>query len=247
MPVCNPDVRVFEVFDADGKPLALFYARPLQARQQERRRVDGQLRRPVEAARHQAGHLQRRQLHQAGARPAGAAQLRRRDHDVPRVRPRAARHVRGADYPTLSGTNVARDFVEFPSQFNEHWALDPRCSPHYAKHYKTGQPMPQALVDKITKARTFNQGYEIGEALEAALLDMDWHSLPADAPGRTSTRSRPTALAKTASTPTRSRRATARATSCTSGATAIRRATTRICGRGCSTTTRTPGSRSTAA
>ena len=85
-------------------------------------------------------------------------------------------------YPTLSGTNVARDFVEFPSQFNENWALDPKVLPHYAIHYQTGQPIPQSLVDKIKRSRTFNQGYELGEVLEAARLDLDWHSLPATAP-----------------------------------------------------------------
>ncbi len=85
-------------------------------------------------------------------------------------------------YPTLSGTAVARDFVEFPSQFNEHWALDPKVLPHYAVNYKTGEVIPQSLVDKIKKSRTFNQGYDNGEVLEAARLDLDWHSLPADAP-----------------------------------------------------------------
>jgi peptidyl-dipeptidase Dcp len=86
------------------------------------------------------------------------------------------------EYPTLSGTNTARDWVEFPSQFNEHWALDPKVLANYAKDYRTGAPMPQALVDKIKKAATFNQGYALGETVEAALLDMDWHSLPASAP-----------------------------------------------------------------
>jgi peptidyl-dipeptidase Dcp len=85
-------------------------------------------------------------------------------------------------YPTLSGTNVARDFVEFPSQFNENWALDPKILPHYAVHYQTGQPLPQAQIDRIKAARTFNQGYELGEVLEAARLDLDWHSLAASAP-----------------------------------------------------------------
>jgi peptidyl-dipeptidase Dcp len=85
-------------------------------------------------------------------------------------------------YPTLSGTSVARDFVEFPSQFNEHWALDPKVLAHYARDYRTGAPMPQALVDKIRRARTFNQGYRFGELLAAAELDMQWHTLPADAP-----------------------------------------------------------------
>jgi peptidyl-dipeptidase Dcp len=85
-------------------------------------------------------------------------------------------------YPTLSGTNVARDFVEFPSQFNENWALDPKVLPHYAVNYKTGQTIPPELVDKIKRSHTFNQGYDNGEVLEAARLDLDWHSLSADAP-----------------------------------------------------------------
>jgi peptidyl-dipeptidase Dcp len=80
-------------------------------------------------------------------------------------------------YPTLSGTNVARDFVEFPSQFNEHWALDPKVLKHYAFHYQTKEPMPQALVDKIKKAGTFNQGYKLTEALSASSIDMLWHKL----------------------------------------------------------------------
>ena len=85
-------------------------------------------------------------------------------------------------YPSLSGTNVARDFVEFPSQFNEHWALYPDVLRHYAVDYKTGKPMPDELVEKIKKAATFDQGYELGELLAAAELDMQWHSLSADAP-----------------------------------------------------------------
>lgn len=85
-------------------------------------------------------------------------------------------------YPSLSGTNVARDFVEFPSQFNEHWASDPIVFKNYAVHYKTGQPMPQTLVDKIKKAATFNQGYGLTEILAAADLDMQWHTLPANLP-----------------------------------------------------------------
>ncbi len=85
-------------------------------------------------------------------------------------------------YKTLSGTNVAQDYVEFPSQFNEHWALDPKVLKHYAVHYQTKQPMPQALVDKIKKARTFNAGYDLTEVLAAAALDMQWHQLSANEP-----------------------------------------------------------------
>jgi len=85
-------------------------------------------------------------------------------------------------YPTLSGTATARDFVEFPSQFNEHWAMDPKVIKHYALHYKTGEPMPQELINKINKAATFNQGYSFTEILAAHNLDLQWHNLPANAP-----------------------------------------------------------------
>jgi peptidyl-dipeptidase Dcp len=82
-------------------------------------------------------------------------------------------------YPSLSGTSVARDFVELPSQFNEHWALDPKVFRHYAVNYKTGEPMPQKLVDKIRKSQEFNQGYALTEILAASELDMEWHTIPA--------------------------------------------------------------------
>jgi peptidyl-dipeptidase Dcp len=77
---------------------------------------------------------------------------------------------------------VARDFVEFPSQFNEHWALYPAVLKNYAINYKTGQPMPEELVEKIKKAAKFNQGYKLTELLAAAQLDMQWHTLPASTP-----------------------------------------------------------------
>ena len=148
-------------------------------------------------------------------------------------------------YPTLSGTNVARDFVEFPSQFNENWALDPKVLPHYAVHYQTGAADPAGRWStRSSSARTFNQGYEMGEVLEAARLDLDWHSLPADAPRQDVDKFEAAgAGAAAASTPPTCRRATARATSCTSGATAIRPATTPIRGRGCSARTPSTGSR----
>jgi len=86
------------------------------------------------------------------------------------------------EFPMLTGTNVPRDFVEFPSQFNEHCALDPDVLRSFARHHETGAPMPQELVDKIKKSRTFNQGYALTEYLAASLLDMAWHTLPPDAP-----------------------------------------------------------------
>ena len=85
-------------------------------------------------------------------------------------------------YPLVSGTNVARDFVEFPSQFNEHWALYPEVLKHYAVHYKTGATIPQSLVDKIKASENWGQGYELGELLAASQLDMQWHTLPPGAP-----------------------------------------------------------------
>jgi peptidyl-dipeptidase Dcp len=85
-------------------------------------------------------------------------------------------------YPSLSGTQVARDFVEFPSQFNEHWALYPSVFDHYAKHYQTGAPMPAELVAKIKKSEKFNGGYALTEVVAAAQLDMQWHTLTASAP-----------------------------------------------------------------
>ena len=146
-------------------------------------------------------------------------------------------------YPTLSGTAVARDFVEFPSQFNEHWALDPKVFAHYAKHYQTGAPMPAELVDKIKKAAKFNQGYALTELLAAADLDMAWHTLPPGAGTQDVGQVRSgRARARCISIFRRCRRAIAPATSCTSGRTATTRATTRISGRKCSTTMRSRGS-----
>lgn len=80
-----------------------------------------------------------------------------------------------ATYPTVSGTNVARDYVEFPSQLNEHWLPTPQVLSQFCVHYKTGEPIPQALVDKIKAANTFNQGFDTTEYLASALIDMKLH------------------------------------------------------------------------
>lgn len=85
-------------------------------------------------------------------------------------------------YPYFSGTNVPRDFVELPSQFNENWATEPTVFANYAKHWETGEPMPKSLVDKIKDSNKFNQGFMTTEYLAAALLDMQWHMLPPEAP-----------------------------------------------------------------
>jgi peptidyl-dipeptidase Dcp len=88
-------------------------------------------------------------------------------------------------YPRFSGTSVPRDFVEYPSQYNEMWATYPRVLANYAKHYETGQPMPKELMDKVLAARKFNQGYATTEYLAGALLDQAYHQLP---PGKTPTK-----------------------------------------------------------
>jgi peptidyl-dipeptidase Dcp len=99
-------------------------------------------------------------------------------------------------YPSFSGANTPRDFVEFPSQFNEHWALEPSILSRYAVNHKTGAPMPAALVDRIRAARTFNQGFATTEYLAASLLDLAWHQLPADAPKQEVARFEQGALAR---------------------------------------------------
>jgi peptidyl-dipeptidase Dcp len=84
------------------------------------------------------------------------------------------------NYPSLAGTLTARDFVEFPSQANEDWSIDPQVLANYAKHYKTGEPIPAELLAKVLKSHTFNQGFGTVEYLAAALLDMEWHSITSD-------------------------------------------------------------------
>lgn len=83
-------------------------------------------------------------------------------------------------YRTLSGTAVARDFVELPSQFNEYWAAVPAIFEHYAKHYQTGEPMPQALKEKMLRSINFQPAYALGENLASTSLDLAWHMLPKD-------------------------------------------------------------------
>ena len=182
IPVYQPDVRVFEVFDADGKSLALFYCDYFK---RDNKNGGAWMDNFV-----QQSHLlgQKPVIYNVAnfTKPAAGEPALLTFDDVTTMFHEFGHALHGmfADqqYPGLSGTNVARDFVEFPSQFNEHWAMDPTVFAHYAKNYKTGEPMPQVLVDKIKKSATFNQGYALTELLSAALLDMSWHTLPASAP-----------------------------------------------------------------
>ena len=183
IPVYQPDVRVFEVYDRDGKPLALFlgdyYARPSKR-----------------GGAWMNAYVQQSDLF--GTKPVVANHL-----NIPKPPPgeptllthdevRTAFHEFGhalhgmfsnVKYPRFSGTSVPRDFVEYPSQVNEMWATWPEVLKNYAKHYKTGEPIPQALLDKVIAAEKFNQGYKTTEYLSASLLDQAWHQLnPPDVP-----------------------------------------------------------------
>ena len=182
LPVYDKTMRTFEVFNADGSSLALFYCDYFKRDNK------------------QGGAWMNSMVDQSkllGTKPVvinvanfappapGEPALITSD-DVRTMFHEFGHALHGmfanSQYPSLSGTSTARDFVEFPSQFNEHWATYPSVFQHYAKHYKTGAPMPVELVEKIKKADTFNKGYDTTELLAAAELDMKWHTLPAGAP-----------------------------------------------------------------
>jgi peptidyl-dipeptidase Dcp len=181
IPTWSPDMRVFQVYDADGKELAIFMIDPWK---RDNKNGGAWMSNLVNQSYLRGTKPVIYNVENFTKPPAGQPMLISWD-DVTTMFHEFGHALHGMfaaqTYPTLSGTNVARDFVEFPSQFNENWALDPKILPHYAVNYKTGQTIPQDLVQKILAARTFNQGYEVGEVLEAARLDLDWHSLPATA------------------------------------------------------------------
>jgi peptidyl-dipeptidase Dcp len=180
LPVYEPDVRVWDVLDRDGKSLAIFigdyYARPskrggawMNAYVQQSRLLGT---RPVVA-----NHLN------IPKPPSGEPTLLTQDEV------RTAFHEFGhalhgmfsnVKYPRFSGTSVPRDFVEYPSQVNEMWARWPEVLKNYAKHYKTGEPIPQELLDKVEAAEKFDQGFKTTEYLSASLLDQAWHQLTPD-------------------------------------------------------------------
>ena len=178
IPVYQPDVRVFEVFDADGSSLALFYidifARPNK----------------------QGGAWTSAFVRQS--RLLGTKPVITNTENFVKPAPGQPMLLSFTEVTTMfhefghalqammsdarySNSRMPRDFVEVPSQFNEHWALEPAVFANYAKNYKTGEAIPSQLVEKIKKSRTFNQGFVQTEYLEAALLDMAWHMLSSDA------------------------------------------------------------------
>ncbi|UYB52653.1 peptidyl-dipeptidase Dcp [Xanthomonas sp. AM6] len=182
IPTYHPDMKVYEVFDQDGTSMALFY-------------TDYYKRDSKSGGAWMDVFVEQDGL--TGAKPVvynvcnftkpapGQPALLSFD-DVTTMFHEFGHALHGmfskVKYPSIAGTSTSRDFVEFPSQFNEHWATDPKVFANYAKHYQTGAPMPQELVDKIQKAKTFNSGYATTEYLSAALLDLAWHTQPADAP-----------------------------------------------------------------
>lgn len=179
IPVYQPDVRVFEVFDQDGTSLALFYCDYFKRDNKSggawmSNLVDQSFLLNTKPVIYNVCNF---------TKPAEGQPALISFDDVTTMFHEFGHALHGMfahqNYPSLSGTNVARDYVEFPSQFNEHWALDAKVLKNYALHYKTGQPIPQPLVDKIKRASSFNQGYALTEAIAAAALDMQWHTLPA--------------------------------------------------------------------
>jgi peptidyl-dipeptidase Dcp len=181
IPVYNPDVRVFEVYDTDGKPLALWYCDYFK---RDNKNGGAWMDSFVQQSK-LLGTLPVVYNVANFTKPAPGQPALLSFDDVTTMFHEFGHALHGifadAEYPSLSGTAVPRDFVEFPSQFNEHWATYPAVFEHYAKNYKTGEPMPSDLVEKIKKSRTFNQGYSLTELLAASELDMQWHSLPSDA------------------------------------------------------------------
>ena len=180
LPVYQSDVRVFEVTDADGSPIGLFLA-DYYARDNKQGGawmnsyvVQSQLfnRKPVVS----------NNLNIAKPAPGEPTLLTFDEvttmfHEFGHALHGLFSNVR---YPSLAGTSVPRDFVEYPSQYNEMWARDPKVLANYAKHYQTGAPLPQALLDKVLAAQKFNQGFKTTEYLAAAMLDQDWHQIVAE-------------------------------------------------------------------
>ena len=178
LPVYQPDVRVFDVTDADGSPLGLFIGDYYKRDNKQggawmntyvsQSGLLGQ--KPVAA-----NHLN------IPKPPAGQPTLLTFD-EVTTLFHEFGHALHGlfnkARYPLLAGS-APRDWVEFPSQFNEMWARDPKVLANFARHYQTGQPMPAALLEKVKSAENFDSGFKTTEYLEAAMLDQLWHQLPA--------------------------------------------------------------------
>ncbi|MBZ9613843.1 M3 family metallopeptidase [Rheinheimera maricola] len=180
LPVYHPDVEAYELFDADGTSLAIFYA-DYFAREGKR---GGAWMSSFVGQSHLTGQkpvvVNVMNIPKA---PAGEPTLVSYDN-VTTMFHELGHGLHGmfsdVNFPTLAGTSVSRDFVEFPSTFEEDWAANPEVIANYAKHYQTGEAIPAELLQKVMNSRSFNQGFDTLEYMSAALLDMEWHSLSAD-------------------------------------------------------------------
>ena len=182
LPVYHPDVKAYEMFDVDGSSMAIFYA-DYFAREGKR-----------------GGAWMSSFVGQSfleGTKPVvvNVMNIKKAPEGQPTFvsynEVTTMFHEMGhgthgmfskVTYPSLAGTSVSRDFVEFPSTFEEDWAAHPKVLANYAKHYETGKPIPDDLLQKLLKSGSFNQGFDTLEYMAAALVDMEWHSLSPDAP-----------------------------------------------------------------
>ncbi|TMM50203.1 M3 family metallopeptidase [Qipengyuania marisflavi] len=177
LPVYHPDVWTYTVFDRDGSELGLFYFDPYQ---RPSKRGGAWMSNFVDQSKLWNTKPVIYNVLNIPKAPEGEVQLVSFDN-VGTLFHEFGHALHGffanQQYESLSGTAVARDFVEYPSQVNEMWATYPEVLSNYAKHHETGETIPQALIDKMEAAGKFNQGYDFGEVVEAALLDMKWHAL----------------------------------------------------------------------
>jgi peptidyl-dipeptidase Dcp len=181
LPVYNPDVVAYEVFDNDGKSMAIYY---LDFYTRDNKNGGAWMNNFV----NQSHYLNQKPVIvnvYNFVKPANGKPSLISFDDVTTMFHEFGHTLHGLfanqQYVTLSGTSVPRDYVEFPSQINEHAALDPTILKNYAIHYQTKEVIPQALIDKIKKAETFNKGYDVTELLAAATLDLAWHSVENEA------------------------------------------------------------------
>jgi peptidyl-dipeptidase Dcp len=180
IPVYHPDVRVFDVLDRDGSQLGLFYADYFK---RDTKRGGAWMSSFVDQSK--LRHEQPVIVNCLNIpRPAKGEPALISFDNVTTLFHEMGHALHGmfsdVTYPSVSGTSTPRDFVEFPSTFEEDWAIQPDILANYARHYKTGDPIPKDLLDKAIRAKKFNQGFETLEYLEAALLDLEWHSLTSD-------------------------------------------------------------------
>lgn len=175
VPVYNPDVEVFEVKDADGSQLGIFYTDYFP-----RAGKNGGA--WMSNYRDQKGDIRPFVCNVASfTKPVGDTPSLLTIDEVETLFHEFGHALHGlltkCNYAGVSGTSVARDFVELPSQINEHWATEPEVLKMYAKHYRTGEAIPDSIIDKILEQKTFNQGFMTTELLAAAILDMNLHNL----------------------------------------------------------------------